>query len=163
MIPYCSSSFFCKIKVLNIFDLINSNVNLLEHTAQSKNITISNTCDTDSTCFADKPTLHTIIRNIMSNALKFTPVNGYIKLSCTKESNYIVVKIEDNGVGIKKDDLTKLFDRKTDRNTIGGKENKGFGLGLLLCDEFIKLNKGFINVESIYGEGSTFFIHIPQS
>ncbi|MBI9068168.1 MAG: tetratricopeptide repeat-containing sensor histidine kinase [Salinivirgaceae bacterium] len=150
-------------KNLNIHELIEGNISLLKHTASSKNIKIINDCDIKTQVFADKPTVNTIFRNIISNSLKFTNTEGSIRISCGQKENFIFVKIEDNGIGIKKEDIVKLFDSGADRNTIGKKENKGFGLGLLLCDEFVKLNKGFISVTSEIGLGTSFYINLPKS
>ncbi len=112
---------------------------------------------------ADVNMITTVLRNLLTNAVKFTSENGLvsIKLKCDEEKVKIIV--EDTGIGISSEDLVKLFRIDVDHHTIGikGKENKGTGLGLILCKEFVTLHKGTISVESKLGKGSRFTVILP--
>jgi signal transduction histidine kinase len=104
--------------------------------------------------------IKTIIRNLITNALKFTPSKGKININISEENEFVMVAIKDTGIGIQQEDLPKLF--KIDENiTIKNKEARGSGLGLILCKELIEINKGEIFVESEVGKGSTFYFTMP--
>ena len=113
--------------------------------------------------FADNYLIESIIRNLISNAIKFTPRLGKIKVELKKDNDFIVCQISDNGVGIPKENLNKLFRLDQTVKTQGTLGEKGTGLGLLLCKEFIQKNNGQIWVESEEGEGSTFSFKLPAA
>jgi signal transduction histidine kinase len=111
--------------------------------------------------FIDKNMIHTVIRNLVSNAIKFTHRNGSIIISTSHEEQYVLVSIKDTGLGISKEDQSKLFRMDTIISTQGTENEKGTGLGLLLCKEFVEKNKGKLALESSLGKGSTFTIKLP--
>ena len=113
------------------------------------------------TVFADKNMMHTVFRNILTNAVKFTPEKGSIIVESSYENNSAIVKISDSGIGISEEDINKLFDIGSDVSKIGDSEEKGSGLGLILAKEFVQKNNGDISVKSILGKGSTFIISLP--
>ena len=129
--------------------------------ALSKEITIKTEYNHLSVTFIDKPTIQTVIRNLINNAIKFTDYKGSILVKTTESENTITINIIDNGIGIEKDDLEKLFRLDTSTKTIGTSEEKGSGLGLILCKEFVEKNGGMIGAISEYGEGSCFYLNIP--
>jgi two-component system sensor histidine kinase/response regulator len=110
---------------------------------------------------ADKDMLETVIRNLISNSIKFTPRNGSIIVTADKVGDMVEFSISDSGVGMSKETMSKLFRMNEFVTTVGTENEKGTGLGLLLCYEFIKRHGGLLEVESREGEGSTFSFSIP--
>ncbi|MDM8565517.1 hybrid sensor histidine kinase/response regulator [Candidatus Halobeggiatoa sp. HSG11] len=147
--------------LLVLKDVVSRNVDFLDTKAEAKNITLSFEIQNDIIVFADLNMLNTVIRNLLSNAIKFTKPNGTIKITSEKLGNLIELSIIDDGVGIKTEDINKLFQINMTYTTIGTAEEVGNGLGLILCKEFIEKNGGTIGVESEFGKGSRFYIRIP--
>jgi signal transduction histidine kinase len=116
---------------------------------------------TDIIAYYDDFMIKTVARNLITNAVKFTPFGGFIRITGRQVNQNIEISIEDNGVGIKPDDLTKLFRIDQNHSTIGTSNETGTGLGLILCKEFVEKNGGKIWVESTYGSGSTFHFTLP--
>ena len=105
--------------------------------------------------------IHLVLRNLLSNAVKFTNIQGEIKISYELTNSFVTISIMDNGKGMTKEQLAKLF-RTDSLFTLSGTANeKGTGLGLLLCKEFVEKNGGNIWVESTKGEGSKFYFSLP--
>jgi signal transduction histidine kinase len=111
--------------------------------------------------FGDQKMLETVVRNLIQNAIKFTPENGQIVIKSAIEGNDLRVEVQDSGIGISKDDCGKLFKIEHNHKKIGSSPNKGSGLGLILCREFVEANNGRIGVESELGKGSTFYFYVP--
>jgi signal transduction histidine kinase len=105
----------------------------------------------------------TILRNLISNAIKFNHIGGSVKLSCAKTENGINISVADNGVGMTYDTKSKLFDITNSYTTKGTLNEKGSGFGLVLCSEFIEKHKGQIWVESELGKGSNFTFFLPAA
>ncbi len=144
----------------HILNIVRDNVSLLDEIASKKEIEILINEKPNPAVYADKNMIKTVIRNLITNALKFTPSKGKINININKENEFVRVGITDTGIGIQQEDLTKLF--KIDaNNTIKNNELRGSGLGLILCKELIEINKGEIFVESEVGKGSTFYFTIP--
>ena len=141
--------------------LISNVIELLQFSAIQKNIDISFIKSVSVITSIDKAMFNTIIRNIVSNAIKFTHTGGKISVCLEKKNNKCYISISDNGIGIKKDNLDKLFKIEESISTLGTENESGSGLGLILCKEFINIHGGEISVESIYGKGSTFTIILP--
>ncbi len=148
-------------KNVNLYDLIESNLLLLKLSAETKNIKFTNNCNKKTLAYIDEQTINTVFRNLISNAIKFTEPGGDISISAENDDQYTILHIKDTGIGIKEEDIDKLFDAGIDRSSIGDLKNKGIGLGLILCHDFTTLNKGKIDIKSKYGNGSTFSIHLP--
>ncbi|HRW97779.1 MAG TPA: hybrid sensor histidine kinase/response regulator, partial [Bacteroidales bacterium] len=110
---------------------------------------------------ADEEMLRTVLRNLLNNALKFTPAGGTIELLAKKNETGVEVLVKDTGVGISSENLEKLFDVGTSYTTRGTNNEKGTGLGLILCREFVERHGGRISVTSKPGEGSTFTFTLP--
>ena len=131
--------------------------------ADLKKILLSNGIENQYNISADKFMIDTILRNLVSNSIKFTKSGGQIKILAellTAES-MLQVSVEDTGVGMKEDVLSKLFKIDEHVTTKGTDKEKGTGLGLILCKEFIELHGGKIWAESVVGEGSKFKFTIP--
>jgi signal transduction histidine kinase len=144
-------------------NLIKAISQLLNDSAHQKAITLYTEMPEKVTIFADKAMMGTILRNLISNAIKFTKQDGEIVISVNEEPEKVVVAVADNGVGIRPDAIDKLFDIENSYSTVGTNNEKGRGLGLILCKEFIDKHEGNIWVESEVGVGSKFYISIPKS
>ncbi|WP_372948157.1 ATP-binding protein [Mariniphaga sp.] len=136
---------------------------LLENVAQQKSITIINNLPGILPVFADRKMVGTILRNLISNGIKFTHRGGEIRISSQENDGKMVVSVSDSGVGISREVLEKLFRIEENYTTAGTKNEKGTGLGLLLCKEFVEMHGGKIWVESEVGNGSTFRFSLQVS
>ncbi len=146
-----------------LFAKIDDCVKMILEQAKKKNITIGFSIPDDMEVYADSHMFDTVVRNLVSNAIKFTPNGGNIIISASElHDNNIEIKIHDNGIGMKQDLISKLFivNEKTSRSGTDGEPSTG--LGLTLCKEFIEKHGGTINVESEEGSGSTFSFTIPE-
>ena len=150
-------------KSLDLVKEINVVKELLNETANQKSITIEIEIEETLLVFADKDMINTVLRNLISNAIKFTDTGGRITISAQKVKNYIIVKIADTGIGMPKERLEKLFTLSSNYSTSGTQNEKGTGLGLILCKEFVEKNKGKIWVESILEIGSSFYFSLPTN
>ncbi len=129
--------------------------------ASIKNIEFNNLQLDEINVVADLNMLQTILRNLISNAIKFTNSNGKIDISAISIDGFAQVTVTDNGVGMSKETIDKLFKIETNESTIGTANEKGSGLGLLLCQEFVEIQGGQIWVESEVGKGSSFKFTLP--
>lgn len=136
-------------------------VNLFEENAKIKNIDLSYDMEKDLFVYADKNMIDTVIRNLVSNALKFTPSGKTIVLSAERLDNFIEVSVTDTGLGMSQDVLSKLFKIDQHVTTLGTTGEKGTGLGLILCKELVEKNGGKIGVESTLNIGSRFYFTLP--
>ncbi len=150
-----------KPEVMELNEIIFENVTLFENNARLKNIKLSSNIPEDLKVKVDKNMITTVIRNLISNALKFTNENGKIDLLAKPNGKYVEVSVSDTGVGMDKETLDKIFDPHSGYSTRGTKGEKGTGLGLNLCKEFIEKNGGKIWVESIVNKGSKFKFTLP--
>lgn len=134
-----------------------------KHNAALKGISIVFNEKEPTSVFADDNMLRTLLRNLISNAIKFTPNDGKITVSCENIENGTIISVSDNGVGIPKAKLTHMFDESNFESTKGTNGEKGSGFGLLLCKEFVEKHQGDIKVESVIGEGTSFIINFPKA
>lgn len=130
--------------------------------ASQKSIEISTNLPPYVGIFADRAMLNTILRNLISNAIKFSYPESKIKISVHETKDQIEISVADSGVGIDPEDLNKLFRIEEGYSTPGTQDEKGTGLGLILCKEFVEKHGGVITVESEAGNGSTFKFTIPN-
>jgi signal transduction histidine kinase len=144
-------------------DICNNILETLNPIAHSKNITINCTPSDQLNVFSDVDMLKTILRNLVSNAIKFTDNGGVININAEQNSENVTISVSDNGVGIEPNDIKKLFDISEVLTTKGTAGETGTGLGLLLCKEFVEKHRGKIWVESEYGKGSEFKFTLPIS
>jgi PAS domain S-box-containing protein len=148
-------------EILSVRQKIKGCTEILNESARKKNIRLTYSIPEDLLVKADSHMFETIIRNLVSNAIKFTPKSGEIFISATnRPDNTTEISVRDTGIGMKKELISKLFllNEKTNRNGTDGEPSTG--LGLLLCKEFIDKHNGKIRVESIEGNGSTFTVII---
>jgi two-component system sensor histidine kinase/response regulator len=147
--------------LFNFKDVVEDNVDLLSGNARQKNITVNFPSEAAYWNF-DINMISTVVRNLVSNAIKFTPVGGQIHIDYKEHDDRIVVSIADNGIGIPVKDQDKLFRLDVNPSTIGTSDEKGTGLGLILCSEFVERHDGKIWVESEPGKGSIFKFYLPK-
>lgn len=136
-------------------------IQLLEAQSVKKNITIHMEISPTYIVNADKNMLETIIRNLTSNCIKFTEEGGSIKIDAVLEGSFVVITVADSGCGIASQDISKLFRIDVNHTEIGNSREKGTGLGLILCKEFVEKHEGKIWVESELGVGSKFKFTLP--
>jgi signal transduction histidine kinase len=146
---------------LELSAIIQESINLLEATAHQKGINIQKDFPNDIFCPIDENMMKTIIRNLVSNAIKFTPQNGKITINIEKIEKLVVVTVSDTGVGISSENQEKLFSINSNISTKGTSNESGTGLGLILCKEFVETHGGKIWIESEEGKGSAFRFTIP--
>ncbi|RKZ72771.1 MAG: hybrid sensor histidine kinase/response regulator [Candidatus Parabeggiatoa sp. nov. 1] len=146
----------------NLKAIVAINIELLTNNAQSKNITILSDILETTLVFADENMLNTVLKNLLSNAIKFTPANGTVAISCEEKDTEVEISISDTGIGIKPEDIDKLFKIDVSHTTIGTGKEEGTGLGLILCKELVEKNGGSIWVEGEEGKGSRFYIRLPS-
>lgn len=149
-------------ELLNLQQVTQKTVDLLAATAEAKDITLSNQVTEQLDVYADNHMLNTIIRNLTSNALKFTPIGGQVVISARQlEEPFVELSIMDSGVGIPAEDIAKLFAVEIPHSTTGTAQETGTGLGLIMCKEMVELNGGQIEVDSQLQQGTTVKLTIP--
>ncbi len=146
---------------LKVTELVNKNINLAASLAHQKNINLVNLCNDDDVIFADANTINLVLRNLIVNAIKFTNDGGEVSIASITDDGIAKISVIDNGIGIEKDKLAKLFTQHENPSTQGTANEKGTGLGLMLCHDFIKQNKGTIYAESEKGQGTVFTFELP--
>ena len=145
---------------LDLNDIIPGVVDIFEMIAQTKHIKLEFTsADVPLVVRADNDMLKTVVRNFMSNAIKFSPENSTIEISMKAEGDNAKISVRDHGVGIAADRIDTIFHKGETTYGTGGEE--GSGLGLQLCQDFARKNGGDVMVESVEGEGSTFSVLVP--
>jgi signal transduction histidine kinase len=147
---------------LNLYFAANKIIESSKPAASNKNISISNNLDEKTCVYADDDMLQRIFQNLIANAIKFTNSGGLVIVSSISKNDFIEVSIKDNGIGIEPEISSKLFNMETIFSTKGTDEEKGTGLGLPLCKEFVERNNGKIRVESEIGKGSKFIFTLPK-
>jgi len=144
--------------------IINNNFDLSKMNADKKQIQLVNGLNEEVFVYADINMISTILRNLISNAIKFTREKGIIKVYGQKyDDGYFQVTVEDNGVGISPENIDKLFRIDSHYTTVGTTNEQGTGLGLIICKEFIEKHNGKIWVESQLGIGTKFHFTLPYS
>jgi signal transduction histidine kinase len=129
--------------------------------AETKGISLKNEIPDNISVFADYEILAVIIRNLISNGVKYTQKGGNVSLTACKEDGKTVLKISDSGIGMNHEVLEKLFKIEETFTTAGTSNEAGTGLGLVICKEFIETLGGTIAVESSEGKGTTFSVTMP--
>jgi signal transduction histidine kinase len=127
------------------------------------NIQIKSDIPDSSFVFADRNLIHQVLTNLLGNAIKFSPENGKITITCIRQKNYMCISVSDNGIGIRKEDMPHLFTKfgHIDADRFGIPQTGGSGLGLFICKQFVELSQGTIGVKSAEGKGSVFTFSLP--
>lgn len=147
---------------IRLKDLVDEVIEFMVEKANSKMIAVINYIPDEMVVYADKDMLKTILRNLISNALKFTSTRGKIEIKAISKGSTTEILVLDTGTGISKDDMAKIFRIDSNFTKDGTENEKGTGLGLLLCKEFVEKHGGKIWVESEIGKGSTFIFTLSQ-
>ncbi len=153
-----------EIQQLKLKPVIDKNLKLIQVAASEKKIGIDvGSLDTDFKVSADENMLNLIVRNLLSNAVKFTPKNGEVVIGFESNKKFAIISVEDNGIGMTDEQLTKLFEPGYFNTNRGTAHEKGTGIGLKLCKEYIEKQGGKLEIETKLNEGSTFHVSIPLS
>ena len=149
----------------NMFMIVEDTRILLNQNARMKNINIRNKLGHQSFVWGDDTMLQSLLQNLVSNAIKFTPAGGNIAVSENRFDDFIEYIVTDSGIGIKESDIEKLFRIDVSFTTKGTQQEKGTGLGLALCKEIVNIHGGKIKVQSKFGEGTKiiFTLNKPKS
>lgn len=148
-------------KTLNIYSVIADCVQVLKGNADDKKIRINVDIKEDAGAFADELTIHAVFRNLIMNAIKFTRKKGRIDIHTIKNGRYINVSVKDNGVGISEEIADKIFHENQHYTTPGTNRESGSGLGSFIIRDFVKLNKGKIEIKSKPGSGTEVIVSLP--
>ncbi|MBI5729989.1 MAG: PAS domain S-box protein [Ignavibacteriales bacterium] len=146
---------------LNLFNIVQGNTDLLKASAERKQIHISHNITEGVFVAADEDMLNTIIRNLLTNALKFTEKGGKVEITAFKQNSFIEISVSDTGVGMSNSVRESLFKLDATHSSFGTDNEAGTGLGLILCKEFVEKNGGTIKVESELGKGTRFIFSLP--
>ncbi|HSH51249.1 MAG TPA: ATP-binding protein, partial [Bacteroidales bacterium] len=152
---------------INLQNIANEALDVYDENIKNKNIQLINHITADIYVVANEESIKLVFRNLLSNAIKFTPQNGKIEITANKVKNpdngkfHHEICIKDTGVGIPKDEIPIIFEVDRNFSTKGTNNEKGTGLGLILCKEFIEKNNGEITVKSTLGIGSQFCFTLP--
>ncbi|MGE5365089.1 MAG: two-component regulator propeller domain-containing protein [Bacteroidota bacterium] len=151
----------CKREIISLFEVSDEVINYLQVNFLSKDITLINSIQKDRQVYADRNMLSSVLQNLISNAIKFTPAGGCIKLTSREKDGFSEIDISDTGVGMEPEELDKLFRIEYSHTTPGTNNEKGSGLGLILCKELIEIQGGCISVSSCKSRGTTFTFTLP--
>ena len=149
-----------------LLDLTNAIDNILgnfEGIAERKEVFLEMNISTGAQIFVDKNAMETIVRNLLSNALKFTHTGGKVSIRAVAEKENTLIEIQDTGIGMSPKQMATLFQPSQNKSTDGTDGEKGSGLGLILVKELVELNKGNIRVDTKEGEGTKFVLSIPKA
>jgi len=152
-----------KAEVFDLAVMLKDSEELLKGQMQLKKITLVSEDKVNLWVNAHRQSINTVVRNLLSNAIKFTPEGGKIALNVKGDGNQYVVSVTDTGVGMDPPTLQKLFRLGSKHSTLGTAQEKGTGLGLILCKDFVEKNGGTIGVESQEGVGSKFYFSVPMN
>ncbi len=146
----------------SLYDVVQSIYTLLENSLIEKGIKFTHNIPGDLTIHADKNMIYTVIRNLVTNAIKFTEL-GEITIKAEQDNTHTKISVIDTGIGIRKEVIDKIFEIDKSKSTDGTRGESGTGLGLIICKEFVEQNGGTIGVESEFGKGSTFYFTVLKS
>lgn len=135
---------------------------VLKDTANQKGVTLVNQVSEDTIAYGDKNQIEMVMRNLVSNAIKFTPEGGSVTVSAKPEGDKVAISVKDTGVGMSKEQQDRLFKGETNISTKGTIGEKGTGVGLYLSYNFVKANDGELLVDSVESEGTTFTVLLPS-
>lgn len=148
---------------VNVHSLLTTVIQSTRPRASLKHININYLSTKSFIAYIDPHMIEVVLHNLINNAIKFTDEYGQIEIAIKEEKETVVVAISDSGVGIKEKEIENLFKIQKKTKTLGTNGEEGSGLGLLVCKEFVDLNKGEIKVESSEGLGSRFEVYLPKA
>lgn len=148
--------------MIDVSYVLRNVIEINQDAAKIKNISLVNNVNYGTVVYCDANMLFTIFRNLVSNAIKYTNIGGRVLIDSVNEDKFVEFIVQDNGVGIPENRLQNLFNAEFVQSTMGTNREKGSGLGLILCKEFIERNGGTITVESVLNQGTTFRFKLPK-
>lgn len=146
---------------INIEQVIKENLDLIQSQALTKDVSCSYKIDGTIYVYADQNMLNTILRNLLNNAIKFTPRRGSVEISASGKNGIARISVTDTGIGMTAEKIKKLLSDSETYSTLGTEKEAGTGLGLIITKGFIKLNHGVMEIESIENKGTTFSFTLP--
>jgi signal transduction histidine kinase/ligand-binding sensor domain-containing protein len=149
--------------VFSLKQLVEQNINLLKENITTKNIKIGHKITDSCNVYADRNMINTVVRNLLTNAIKFTRSGGDIAINTLRKNGHIEISVKDSGIGMSAEETEKIFRVDANFSKSGTDGETGTGLGLILCKEFIIKNGGKIWVESDPGKGSRFLFTLPAA
>lgn len=152
-----------KPSIISIDSIVEENINLLSETATNKSIKLASQLPDNTMAWTDGDQIDIVIRNLISNAIKFTPKNGMVTVGALEKTDYWEISIRDTGIGMDQETMDKIFEENTNVTTYGTDNEKGTGLGLSLCKEMVEKNNGTIWVDSMLQRGSCFHFTVPKA
>lgn len=158
-----SDAIHLSFELINLRDLVDNAIFPYVGNAEMKEIQLDVDISEEINVFADKFSMSIVVANLFNNAVKFTPHKGRITCTAMQQADMVKVIVEDNGIGMSKELVDHLFDLENNIQRLGTNNEKGTGLGLVLCKEFVERNGGYIEVESESGKGSKFCFYLPFS
>ncbi|MCF8260987.1 MAG: PAS domain-containing sensor histidine kinase [Melioribacteraceae bacterium] len=141
--------------------LVEKTVDLVSSNASQKQIEVKSQINDNVRLFGDDEMIQTVLRNLLSNAIKFSPRGNKVIIGGEKKDNKYEIFVKDTGIGMSQETIDNIFKVDKSVSTLGTDDEKGTGLGLVLCEEFVHKNNGTIRIESVEGEGSTFYFTLP--
>lgn len=152
-----------KPETLNLHRVIDEKAIHFGLNLNAKGIKILNSVHADFTITADSTMIQTVLRNLIANAIKFTPQKGQIEIGASKEKGRITFWVKDSGIGLSQEAISKILNPNEIYTTYGTNNEKGSGIGLQLCIDFLAAADGSLSIESEEGKGTTFFVEIPDA
>ncbi|MFX1255287.1 MAG: GAF domain-containing sensor histidine kinase [Promethearchaeota archaeon] len=147
---------------INLRKILEDEIELIFETARTKDISLKNNLADNIALHTDENALRTILRNLISNAIKFTEAGGEVKIDGSQIRDFTEITIKDTGIGMNEEMMASLFSPNIDNKRPGTNREKGSGLGLMICHELINKMGGDIRVISEIGKGSSFIVSIPS-
>lgn len=148
-------------KYSSVYPVIMESVHLLKGNAEKKNISVKSEIASDIIAYFDEVTMYAVFRNIIFNAIKFTPENGSVRLNAQLENDYAIVRISDTGIGISEEILKKIFVKNEHFTSPGTNMEQGSGLGLYIIKDFVSKNHGKLEINSTPGKGTEILVYLP--
>jgi signal transduction histidine kinase len=149
--------------LFDLKDIVSQNILMLNVNARNKDISLTEDVSENLSVFADLNMVNTIVRNFLTNAIKFTPIKGKVNITSKIEDDRVLISVTDTGIGMDEETLSKLYMLDEFHNAEGTSGEKGTGLGMIVCKEFALLNGSDISIRSKKNEGSTFTFSLPLS
>lgn len=147
---------------IEIYHIVQNVIDLFQNNARAKNLTFSNLIKEDTIVYADENFIFTVIRNLISNATKFSNQDGQVIIKSNVFGDFTEISVEDNGIGMTEEEMKMLFRIDVHHTKLGTHKEKGTGLGLILCKEYIEKSGGKISVSSQVNKGSIFTFSLPK-
>lgn len=152
----------CDIEILNLRDILNSALTILLEALTQKSITLNDSVSSKISILADATLTKTVLRNVLSNAIKYSPAGASIDISAYEEGEQVVVRVQDRGPGVSKEQQEKLFSQNVTSER-GSEGETGFGMGLTLCQDFMRMQGAFLRIDENYDQGAALELVLPRS